>query len=87
MDVKIKTPSIFTYSPLTADPPGLSNVVATLCSHRSAFAEQYPAVGGRTPPEYYIKHWFVYNIILIVREIVLIVREIVLIVRCHLQRL
>ena len=26
------------------------NVVATLCSHRSAFAEQYPAVGGRTPP-------------------------------------
>ena len=34
-----------------AQPPfGLSNVVATLCSHRSAFAEQYPAVGGRNPP-------------------------------------
>ena len=34
-----------------AEPPfGLSNVVATLCSHRSAFAEQYPAVGGRNPP-------------------------------------
>ena len=30
------------------------NVVATLCSHRSAFAEPYPAVGGRTPP--FFKH-------------------------------
>jgi len=31
-------------------PVGLSNVVATLRSHRSAFAEQYPVVGGRNPP-------------------------------------
>ena len=30
-------------------PPSLSNVVATLRSHRSAFAEQDPAVWGRNP--------------------------------------
>ena len=28
--------------------PGLSSVAATLCSHRSAFAEQYPPWGGGT---------------------------------------
>jgi hypothetical protein len=32
-------------------PPGLSNEVATLRSHRSAFAEQDPPLGGGTPPE------------------------------------
>ena len=31
------------------NPHGLSNEVATLRSHRSAFAEQDPAVGGRNP--------------------------------------
>lgn len=31
--------------------PGLSSVAATLCSHRSAFAEQYPPLGGGTPAE------------------------------------
>ena len=30
-------------------PPGSSNVVATLRSHRSAFAEQDPPLGGGTP--------------------------------------
>ena len=32
-------------------PPGLSNEVATLRSHRSAFAEQDPPLGGGTPPQ------------------------------------
>jgi hypothetical protein len=31
--------------------PGLSSVAATLCSHRSAFAEQYPPLGGGTPAD------------------------------------
>jgi hypothetical protein len=58
------TPAVNTYrrSKWTADllnhrrwggvipPTGSSNVVATLRSHRSAFAEQYSVVGGRTPP-------------------------------------
>lgn len=31
--------------------PGLSSVAATLCSHRSAFADQYPPLGGGTPAD------------------------------------
>ena len=62
-------------------PFGLSNVVATLRSHRSAFAEQDPPLGGGTPTYIVLNVPIVYNIILIVREIVGIVREIVGIVR------
>ena len=36
--------------------PHQSNVVATLCSHRSANAEQDPPLGGGTPPDLPITH-------------------------------
>ena len=87
MDVKIKTPSIFTYGPPTAAEPPWSierSCDALLASF--GFRRTVSRRWGAEPPGYYIKRWFVYNIILIVREIVLIVREIVDL-RCHLQRL
>jgi hypothetical protein len=45
--VPFASPGLATLAP---SPTPISSVAATLCSHRSAFAEQYSVVGGRTPP-------------------------------------